>query len=389
MDELFFGKKRTRRSPRRTRRSPKRSPRRMCRKGLSLSKLRKLAVENGVNIFSEAPTRVSKRTGERLKPKMVGCGTLMNRLKEAGLDSLYRVRSVPMVDVDMDEDLFLEEPMGPLPMTGPCTMNQVYRGGSCVDIESLLEDQCTGDDLMWNKLDKPPKCVRKPKAPTVPLVPPPLSVKSLPRSVLMQADPACDSAFQALAQKQPNNRAQAKFLKQYKGYAMGQGPCDKRELVPVHMHGDESDVDDYAKEAGFDMSYGRRYMGGARPKKSQKHVGEIVVKGRTHQVFKGVDGGLYYMKGSRGDKIYIDKKRLKKKSPKRRRNRFGEEEDDEEMEYGMDFGKRHKAVARINVAGRLKLLYRGSKGGFYYLKNRNKVYVKPESAKKRRSPLRR
>jgi hypothetical protein len=293
----------------------------MCRKGLSLSKLRKLAVENGVNVFSEAPTRVSKRTGERLKPKMVGCGTLMNRLKEAGLDSLYRVRSVPMVNVDMDEDLFLEEPMGPLPMTGPCTMNQVYRGGSCVDIDSLLEDQCTGDDLMWNKLDKPPKCVRKPKAPTVPLVPPPL--------------PAA------------------------------------------------------AADDDITMVFGRRYASGARPKKSQKHVGEIVVKGRTHQVFKGVDGGLYYMKGSRGDKIYIDKKRLKKKSPKRRRNRFGEEEDDEEMEYGMDFGKRHKAVARINVAGRLKLLYRGSKGGFYYLKNRNKVYVKPESAKKRRSPLRR
>jgi len=69
MDELFFGVKRkktrrsparkTRRSPRRVRRSPKRKTR-MCNKKLSLPKLRKLAVEHGVNIFSEAKTAVSK-----------------------------------------------------------------------------------------------------------------------------------------------------------------------------------------------------------------------------------------------------------------------------------------------------------------------------------------
>jgi len=319
MDELFFGvkRKKTRRSPaRKTRRSPRRSPRRtprrsprrvrrspkrktrMCNKKLSLPKLRKLAVEHGVNIFSEAKTAVSKRTGMPKKPKMVGCSTLMKRLNEAGLGHLYKVREVHVMP---DEQLFMEEEMGPLPMMGPCGMNQVYRGGSCMNIADLDEDQCTGDDLMWNKSSK--KCGRKSKdMPTL-----------MPTSVLMQADPACASAFQKLAEKQPNNRAQAKFLKEYKGYAMGQGPCEKRQLVPTHIHGSEDDLDDYAEVAGFDMSYGRRYMSGARPKKSQKHVGVIVIKGRSHHVFKGKEGGLYYLKGKTGRKVYIDKERLRKR----------------------------------------------------------------------------
>ena len=275
MDELFFGVKRSkprrssparrRRTPvRRTRRSPRRSPVRhrrhttMCRKGLSLSKLRKLAMEHGVNIYSEAKTAVSKRTGLPKKPKMVSCATLEKRLKKAGLDHLYK--RIPKVDVEMHEEM----------------PEELFEETSPVEMPDVV-----------------------------------------PPHVMMQADPACHPDFMALAQKQPNNRAQAKFLKEYKGYAMGSGPCDKRELVPVHMHGSEDDLDDYAEEAGFDMLYGRRYRGGARPKMSQKHVGEIVVKRRVHQVFRGKEGGLYYMKGKTGSKIYIDKKRLKK-SPKRR-----------------------------------------------------------------------
>lgn len=288
MDELFFGVKRskprrssparrrrtpvrrTRRTPvRRTRRSPRRSPVRhrrhttMCRKGLSLSKLRKLAIEHGVNIYSEAKTAVSKRTGLPKKPKMVSCATLEKRLKEAGLDNLYK--RMPKVDVEMPEELFEET--------------------SSVEMPDVV----------------------------------PVPKKGIPPHVMMQADPACHSDFMALAQKQPNNRAKAKFLKEYKGYSMGSGPCDNRELVPVNMHGSEDDLDDYSEEAGFDMLYGRRHRGGARPKMTQKHVGEIVVKGRVHQVFRGKEGGLYYMKGKTGSKIYIDKKRLKKHS----KNKFG------------------------------------------------------------------
>ena len=48
-------------------------------------------------------------------------------------------------------------------------------------------------------------------------------------------------------------------------------------------------------------------------KKTQKHVGSIVVKGRKHHVFKGTAGGLYYLKGKTGRKVYIDMSRLKKK----------------------------------------------------------------------------
>ena len=228
----------------------------MCNKKLSLPKLRKLAVENDINIYSEAKTAVSKRTGMPKKPKMVGCSTLMKRLNEAGLGHLYKVRQVKVMpdEVMPDEELFMEEEMQPMP-----------------------------------------------------------TVKPMPISVQMQADPACADAFKKLVEKQPNNRAQAKFLKEYKGYAVGQGPCEKRQLVPVHMHGSEDDLDDYAKVADFDMSYGRRYMSGARPKKSQKHVGVIVVKGRTHHVFKGTEGGLYYLKGKTGRKVYINKERLRKR----------------------------------------------------------------------------
>ena len=103
MDELFFGYRRpkTKRAPvKRTKSSPKRSPKRkrsptrMCRKGLSLPKLRKLAMEHGVNIYSEAKTAVSKRTGLPKKPKMVSCATLKSRLKKAGLEHLYK-KSMP------------------------------------------------------------------------------------------------------------------------------------------------------------------------------------------------------------------------------------------------------------------------------------------------------
>ena len=279
MDDLFFGVKRSkprRSSPARRRRTPVRRTRRtpvrhrrhttMCRKGLSLPKLRKLAMEHGVNIYSEAKTAVSKRTGLPKKPKMVSCATLEKRLKESGLDHLYK--RMPKVDVEIPE---------------------------------------MGDDLFNEMPVVVPDVVPVPK-------------KGIPHHVMMQADPACHQAFMTLAEKQPNNRSKAKFLKEYKGYSMGSGPCDNRELVPVHMYGSEDDLDDYSKEAGFDMLYGRRHRGGARPKMTQKHVGEIVVKGRVHQVFRGKEGGLYYMKGKTGSKIYIDKKRLKKHS----KNKFGE-----------------------------------------------------------------
>ena len=335
MDELFFGVKR-RKSTTRRRASPKRHRRRRavkCTKALSLPKLRKLALENGINIYSEARTAVSKRTGMPKKPKMVGCSTLKKRFDEAGLGHIYRVR----------EMMQMEGPEGP---DGPDGPTDLFEEGPMMG----------------------------PSAPS-----------RVPQSVLIQADPACDSAFQELARQQPNNRAIAKFLKEYKGYALGQGPCDKRDLVPTHIHGDEDDLDDYADEAGFDMSYGRRYMAGARPRMHYKHVGEIVVKGRVHQVFKGQDGGLFYLKGKTGRKIYIDKKRLKKKSPKRsRKTRFGmDDEDEEEMEFGA-----RKAVAYIMVNNRKRTLYRGMKGGLYYVKNNRKVYVKPSAVKHRRSPLR-
>jgi hypothetical protein len=319
MDELFFGLNRRRSSPARKRRVPvrraspkrrrspmrrrlsprrrraspkrRRSPARMCTSKMSLSKLRKLAMEHGIDVYSAAKTAVSKRTGLPKKPKMVGCSTLMKRLKEAGLDHLYKVRGVK---VDMEEHVY-----------GPDMPEGLFD-----DSEDESEDEMH----------------------VAPAAPVPKTLTKQEQVKLMQADPACAEAFQKHAEKLPNNREQAKFLKEYKGYAMGPGPCgDKRGLVPRHIQGsdDPDELADYADVAGFDMSYGRRYAGGARPRKSHHMVGHIVVKGRHHEIFQGVNGGLFYLKGKKGDKVYIDPKRLKsspkrkKSSPKRRKNKYG------------------------------------------------------------------
>ena len=160
-----------------------------------------------------------------------------------------------MVDVDVDSDDEVE--MGPLPMMGPCGKDQVYRGGSCQD--------------------------------------------------KLKVDPACDAEWQRISGGQPW------LAKQYKGYAVGSAPCSSREMVPVDevkpAPTDEDELENYKNVAGFDLFFGRRrpYSAGARPKKSQKHVGEIVVKGRRHLVFKGKEGGLYYMKGKMEPKFILTK----------------------------------------------------------------------------------
>ena len=176
---------------------------------MSLAKLRKVAMQSGVNIFSEAKTVISKRTGQPKKPKMVGCSTLMKRMNEAGLGHLYKVRQVMMPDMNLID----------------------------------MNDSIT------------PRMSMPPSEPT------------------------------SLPERRPDNLSV---------------PIDQLPMPPI-----------------ADMDFGRynyygRYTSGARPKKSQKHVGEVTVKGRTHKVFRGTKGGLYYMKGKLGKKIYIDKPRLRK-----------------------------------------------------------------------------
>ena len=157
MDELFFGvkRKKTRRSPaRKTRRSPKRKTT-MCNKKLSLPKLRKLAVEHGVNIFSEAKTAISKRTGMPKKPKMVGCSTLMKRLKEAGLSELYTKKMVEVMPEVTPEEI---------PVLLPEVVQEDNAGYKAVSygnlvgvlIEAIKEQQSTINSLVSRieKLEK-------------------------------------------------------------------------------------------------------------------------------------------------------------------------------------------------------------------------------------------
>ena len=270
-------------SKRSPKKSPKRSPKRargktiLCRKDLSLAKLRKLALANGINVFSEAKTAISKRTGLPKKPKMVGCSTLMKRMKEAGLSELYTQKMVEvMPEVTPEEIPVLLPEVMPQVMPNVVPEEPVFEEES-MELGELFEEPETGD--------------------------------------VLRLDPACASEFDKF------KRANPTVAKLYKGYAMGPGPCSSRAFVEADD--EEAELDTFAQAAGFDMGYGRRYGAGARPRKTQKHVGEIMVKGRRHRVFKGKEGGLYYMKGKSGRKIYIDMKKFKKMKLK---NKFGDEQ---------------------------------------------------------------
>jgi len=290
MDELFFGKKtkpkRGRpKSPRRAapKKTQTKSPRRKpvkCNSKMTLPHLRKLAMQNGVNVYSEAKTAISKRTGLPKKPKMVGCSTLMKRLNDAGLSHLYRIRDVrvlPQEEYPLDMVDVLTPPPQPVIMPD----FQMSEDLGIEQVEPLFLDV---DSLPKTKEEK----------------------KKLQR--VLQADPACDSEFKKFLKANPGMK------KMYKGYAVGDEPCSQREFVLVNPDVSDQELSDFAEEAGFDINnYGRRHLrSGARPKKTQKLVGNIVVKGRLHNIFRGKEGGLYYLKGKSGSKIYIDKKRLKK-----------------------------------------------------------------------------
>ena len=267
-------KKSPKRSPKKSRKSPKRAKGKtiLCRKDLSLAKLRKLALANGINVFSEAKTAISKRTGLPKKPKMVGCSTLMKRMKEAGLSDLYTKKMVEVMPEVTPEEI-------PVLLPEVVPEEPVVEEEESMELGELFEEPETGD--------------------------------------VLRLDPACASEFDKF------KRANPELAKLYKGYAMGPGPCSSRAFVEADDENENADLDAFAETAGFDMSYGRRYGAGARPRKTQKHVGEIMVKGRRHMVFKGKEGGLYYMKGKSGRKVYIDMKKFKKMKLK---NKFGKQQ---------------------------------------------------------------
>jgi hypothetical protein len=228
-------------SPMRKRKSPKRV-KKMCSKTMSLAKLRKLANEHGVSVLSMAKRRMNKRTGELVKPKLIGCSALKKRLKDAGLEHLYK--SVKIVD---DKSDVSDEP------------------------QSLFED--SGDESDMESEDEP--------------------------------------------------------LLQYPG-----------------VHEIDAHVRRQAAKEAKSRTFGNIPLSQQKPSESDD------------------DGPV-----------------LEENVPK-----HGFVQD----LFGLDFGKRMKVkpVARISVKGRVKNLYRGAKGGMYYKKGNNKVYITAESAKKRRSPLR-
>ena len=295
MDESYFGIKRRPQYRRAPRRSPRRSPT-MCAKKLSLAKLRKLALENGVNIYSEARPGTYK-TGRPKKPKMVGCSTLKNRLKNAGLSHLYArqvkdqsgnvLQSLSQEDYDrqvqgimdnltqqgiFEESLPTQTSVPTQQLNVPTQklnvplsqQEQKCKGdqrknkkGECVDIRKLIKEECTADDLLWDMVTD--ACTKKNLGDTL-------------RGLVGMGD---ETRQKIKEPEQPG-------------------------LVDLSK-GQQSESD----RPGRDMDFGRYERGGARPKLTYKHVGNIVVNGRAHHVFKGPNGGLFYLKGKTGKKVYI------------------------------------------------------------------------------------
>jgi len=292
MDKLFFGAKkpRSRHSPvRRTRRTPRRKTT-MCNKKLSLPKLRKLAVENGVNIFSEKKTSISKRTGMPKKPKMVGCSTLMKRLNEAGLSHLYKIRKYSKpTELSMEEqpepqELFMEEDisqhLNPLsPLDSPVEESEESEN---IDIKNKGRNFDPNDIV--HQMDYGMRYISGAR---------PKKTQKHVSSIVVKG------------RKYHVFKGTEGGLYYLKGKTGRKVYIDKSRLKKRRSRFGEEDEEE--------MKFGRRYMSGARPKKTQKHVGSIVVKGRKHHVFKGTSGGLYYLKGKTGRKVYIDMSRLKKK----------------------------------------------------------------------------
>lgn len=85
MNELFFGKKKKKKLHKR--KKPVK-----CNSRVTLPRLRKLAKQNGINIYSEAKTGFYKTSGNPKPAKKVGCSTLKKRFNDKNLGNLYKVQ---------------------------------------------------------------------------------------------------------------------------------------------------------------------------------------------------------------------------------------------------------------------------------------------------------
>lgn len=314
-----YGKKPVRRrraSPARKRRSPvrrRRSPARKCNSKMTLSNLRKLALENDVNIFSEAKTAISKRTGEPKKPKMVGCSTLMKRMNEAGLGYMYKVR----------QEYSQADQFDPAYAPGPFSSVDQYVPTFSPLASPLASPpaapQAAPQAVPFVKQLQNPQ-LKKPPADPRPLVPPPLST-----NIPGVPNPVIKGNCKDNKVNYTGNCVNAKDVPQKDCYGdlviwdrnAKEPVCvsqDSLNFVQRQLLRGQEFADGVKQRVGGPSGFGqRRRVSGARPKTSDKRLKNVVtIRGRTHQVFKGINGGLYYLKGKAGNKIYISPKRYRK-----------------------------------------------------------------------------
>ena len=390
-DELFFGlgaRRRRRRSPvRRRRRSPvrrrrkspvrrrrRRSPVRRsgCSGKMSITRLRKIAQDNGVDIYSMAKRKINRRTGSPMKRKLIkSCSTLKRRLKEAGLEHVYKGSA--------DGYASLSGLMGAGPELGPCMPGQVFD-----PFQGCISGGGMGPCGPNQSYDPVQGCIDDPIGPMYgPVLPSPVlaaggvgplgdtftpgvqvqphrDLKALVRGGLRRQITANKTAGLAKRVKDQiaKERAEAgrarvdpagpivaaqaaRAANVHKQRRAADGQCYRRSLWDDYYskiqpgggaaktaaqitalwdaapqdcadYDDNLSEEDLAGAAGFDLSFGRRHRVSPR---------------RHRKLHTGPQGGKYYI--SRGRKVYV-KSPGKRRSPRRRRRRrsaFGYDSD--------------------------------------------------------------
>lgn len=344
-------------SPIRKTKSPKRV-KKMCSKTMSLAKLRKLANEHGVSVLSMAKRRMNKRTGELVKPKLIGCSALKKRLKEAGLERLYK--SIKIIDDKSDAPMIaiMERTFGNIPLS-------LQEDLADID-EVVVEDEPV---LQYPGVHEIDAAIRKRKKAEAKAAAAGVEAEKAAGKAEVKAEKAAEKAEVAVerAQAAPDDeekRDKAILALQKATRARAEAKAAAAEvetpllLERTHPRADEGWT--YAPDGSEvrDPNFVAPTLAAAEAEKpaaaEPEEEGVLADVGRFF-------GGLF---GGGGE----------------------EPKPDGTSSFGVRI--KTKPVARTTVNGRVKNLYRGAQGGFFYLKQKGKkvtkVYVSKKDLKKRK-----
>ena len=289
-------KKKTSKSSPKTKKS-KASPRKAK---LTLAKLRKFAREHGIDEYSHAKRKEGK------KPKLAGESTLKKRIKEHGYD-LDRVRELtkkektPMIkehDVDDEQTKFEKEDRA----TAEALIDMYYPNTAFRFPEKLhIYDDEVQD--MYELLQKKEKK---------------MTDETDRNHIRWLIDYIIDNydVHKIHKEEESDEESDEESEEEYDDkigdlFDSDADSDDDEEDVP--------DLRDYYDEQMALNNFGMRVS--ARPRKATNTVGTITIKGKTKNLFKGIRGGLFYMK--RNNKVYLTEPQvrsmMRKKAKKTKR----------------------------------------------------------------------